>query len=77
MLCTVLQEGAARRVGEQSEHVWSLTKPFSKLARYSTRAAWQDGFNLLLELLTLLRLLSFPTLLKQKWDSTVKKKGEM
>jgi hypothetical protein len=62
-------------VGEQSEHLWSLLKPFARLARYMTRAHWHDGFNLLLDLLTLSRLLTFPALLQQRRAANKKKLG--
>ena len=57
-----MQEGVGRRVGKQSEHLWSLLKPFARLVRYMTRAHWHDGFSLLLELPTQARLQTFPEL---------------
>ena len=70
-----VQEGAGGRVGEQTEHLWSATKPFAKIARYMSRARWQDGFNLLLELLTRIKQQAFPNLISQKITATGKKLG--
>lgn len=63
---TLLQDGVARRVGEQTEALWSLTKPFQKRARYMTPAHWQDNTNPLLWQLTLRKQKRFPRMLRRK-----------
>ena len=69
------QEGAARRVGEQTEQLWSIIKPFCKRARYMTTAHWHDGLNQLLMLITKRKQLSIPALLEGKLARIDKKKG--
>jgi hypothetical protein len=60
------QEGVARRVGEQTEALWSLVKPFCKRARYMTRAHWQDHINQMLWQITLKKQRNFPVMLSRR-----------
>ena len=62
----LLQMSAGARVGEWTEHLWSFLKPYSKIARFASRANWWDGFNLLLGMVTRMRLDAFPGLLKKR-----------
>lgn len=71
-----LQEGAGRRVGEQTEHLWSVTKPFTKRGRYATKAHWVDGLNNLLRRLSLRKQIDFPKLLEGKLKRLPKTEGE-
>ena len=61
-----LQEGVGRRVGEQSEQVWSRVKPFSLVARYMAPPRWWDGYNSLFALLGQLVQRDLPQLLEKK-----------
>jgi hypothetical protein len=77
-LCSgVLQEGAGARVGEWTEHLWSFLKAYSKIARFASRANWWDGFNLLLGMVTRIRLGAFPALLKKRIRRTDNKLGAL
>jgi hypothetical protein len=51
-LNSCVQEGVGRRVGEQSEWVWSRGKPLFMLIRYMTHAHWWDAINSWLALLS-------------------------
>jgi len=71
-----MQEGAARRVGEQTESLWSLIKPFAKRARYMTKAHYVDSMNLALYRLTLRKQRDMAKLLQFQWNENEKKIGE-
>ncbi|KAL4527333.1 hypothetical protein Ndes2437B_g02480 [Nannochloris sp. 'desiccata'] len=58
--------GVGRRVGEQTEVLWSEIKPFFKIARYMTRAHWWDNYNCLLWLLSLRKQERFPAMLADR-----------
>lgn len=75
-LVDLLQDGVARRVGEQTEALWSATKPFHKRARYMTAAHWQDNTNQLLWQLSLRKQQRFPVMLESKLKRIPKKIGE-
>jgi hypothetical protein len=72
-----MQDGVARRVGEQTEALWSLTKPFHKRARYMTPAHWQDNTNQLFWQLTLRKQKHFPRMLERKLIRIKKKIGKL
>lgn len=57
------QVGAARRVGEQTEELWSEIKKFCKVARYMTHANWRDCMDMLFLLLSLRKQWNFPKML--------------
>ena len=59
-------EGAGRRVGEQTEVLWSEVKDFFKIARYMTRAHWWDNYNCLLWLLSRRKQERFPVMLASR-----------
>ena len=69
-------QGAGRRVGEQTEHAWSLLKPLGKLLRYASYHHWHDQFNACLLLLSRCKQLEFPQLLATKIKGLVSTKGE-
>ncbi|KAL4458333.1 hypothetical protein ABPG75_013198 [Micractinium tetrahymenae] len=64
---------AGARVGEQTEHLWALLKPFSKLVRYMSVHRWFDGINLALQSITRKRLAAFGALLRQRINNCGKK----
>lgn len=68
--------GVGRRVGEMTEALWALLKPFTKLARYMTLARWHDGYNFALELLMRTKQSTFVTLLDSKRSKNASKLGE-
>ena len=72
-----MQLGQGRRIGEQTEQLWALIKPFCKRARYMTRAHWQDGLNLLLWQLTLRKQRTMAATLQGKVERNAKKIGEL
>lgn len=69
-------EGVGRRVGEQTEVLWSEIKPFFKIARYMTRAHWWDNYNCLLWLLSLRKQERFPAMLADRIARIDTKVGE-
>lgn len=75
-VCNLVQDQAARRVGEQAEQFFSRIKPFSLVARYMTPAHWWDGMNALFRLLAQLLQRETPQLLKTKTDSVALGIGE-
>ena len=68
--------GVGRRVGEQTEVLWSSVKPFFKIARYMTRARWWDNYNCLLWLLSRRKQERFPLMLYNRITRIDKKLGE-
>ena len=70
-----MQAGVGRRIGEQTEHFWSDTKPLTKLARYMSRANWWDAFNLLFIQLVRIKQAAFPALIASKVAKNKKKLG--
>lgn len=58
--------GAGRRIGETTEQLWSETKPGSKPLRYASLTNWHDQTNAMFQLLTDLKQLAFPQLLRSK-----------
>jgi hypothetical protein len=81
MVCQLLnsgmfQVGAGRRVGEMTEALWALLKPFTKLARFMTLARWHDGYNLALAHLMHVKLANFVDLLQSKRAKNTTKLGE-
>ena len=76
LLNDAMQVGSGARVGEQVEHLWALTKAFSKLARYMSRARWVEGLNLLLQELTRTRQATFVYLVSQRIKRTASRLGK-
>ena len=72
-----LQEGAGRRIGEQTEQLWSLIKPFCKKARYMTKARWHDAFNAAFWALTLRKQGPAPAVLEGRLKQNGKHLGEL
>jgi len=72
-----LQEGAGRRIGEQTEQLWSLIKPFCKIARYMTKAHWYDAFNSALWALTLRKQRTAPAMLEGRVKRNKDHLGEL
>ena len=68
--------GVGRRVGEQTEVLWSSVKTFFKIARYMTRAHWWDNYNCLLWLLSRRKQERFPVMLHNRINRINKKLGE-
>lgn len=68
-LCCVLQEGVGRRVGEQSEWLWSRCKPVFMLTRYMSQARWWDTINSCLALLSKLLQHELPAVLEKRLKS--------
>lgn len=61
-----VQDGVGRRVGEQTEALWSILKALSKIARYMTPAHWWDTYNLAMEHISKRRLeLFFPMMVRK------------
>ena len=71
-----VQEGAGRRVGETTEALWSMLKPFTKVARYMKLHNWWDAYNLVLLLISQTRQQCLPDLLLDRWNKLGAKKGE-
>lgn len=69
------QEGAARRVGEQTEELWSEIKKFCKVARYMTHANWRDCMDMLFLLLSFRKQWNFPKMLEARTLRIAAKKG--
>ena len=69
--------GVGRRVGEQTEVLWSTVKPFFKIARYMTFAHWWDNYNCLLWLLSLRKQERLPVMLESRIKRINEKKGEI
>ena len=59
-------DGVGRRVGEQTEVLWSTVKPFFKIARYMTFAHWWDSYNCLFQLLSRRKQERFSTMLQSR-----------
>ena len=72
-----LQEGAGRRIGEQTEQLWSLIKPFCKRARYMTKAHWYDAMNGAFWALTLRKQRPAPAVLQGRRKHNDKQLGEL
>ena len=66
-------EGAGRRIGEQTEHLWAATKPFAKRARYMTLRNWWDSYNALFRLLTFIRQRDSAAVLERKIKNNLNK----
>jgi hypothetical protein len=71
-----MQAGAGRRIGEQTEQLWAKIKAFTQLARYMTRAHFQDGFNMLFDFITTRRQPLAATVLAGRLQRNDKKQGE-
>ncbi len=69
-------EGAGRRHGEQTEQLWSLLKPYAKIARYMAWHHFWDGINMVFTAITLRAQASFPATLRGRLKHTVEKLGE-
>ena len=72
-----MQEGAGRRIGEQTEQLWSLIKPFCKRARYMTKAHWYDAMNGAFWALTLRKQRPAPAVLQGRRKHNDKQLGEL
>eukprot|EP00887_Chlorella_sp_A99_P007383 scaffold2.g7383.t1 len=70
-------KGAGRRIGEGTEHLWSLVKPVGKLLRYAARHHFVDQYNAALGLLSAIKQLEFPQLLCNKWTGLAAKKKKL
>ena len=71
------QEGAGRRIGEQTEQLWSLIKPFCKKARYMTKAHWHDALNAAFWMLTLRKQGPAPAVLEGRVKQNRRHLGEL
>ena len=69
-------DNAGRRIGEQSESVWSIIKAFAKRARYMTYRNWWDGYNFFFEFLTAVRQRDMAQTLQRKLKNIEVKIGE-
>ena len=69
-------EGVGRRVGEQTESLWSVIKPFAKKARYMAFRNWWDSYNFLFRHLTFLKQREMPISLERKLKKIGGKIGE-
>ena len=71
-----MQSGVGRRGGENTEHLWSDTKPLTKIAKYMTPANWWDAYNLLFVQLAQIKQAAFPGLMASKVAKNRKKLGK-
>ena len=72
-----LQLGAGRRIGEQTEQLWSLIKPVCKKARYMTKARWHDAMNSAFWAITLRKQRPAPSVLQSRLKQNCTHLGEM
>lgn len=77
LACEVSNSGrytkdAGRRIGEEAEQMWSLTKPVADNARYMSKSRRRDHLERVLSRIARRKLSSAPRLLKKKWEDTLK-----